>query len=626
MSLQTIRDPSIVFSDFAKILASYIIFTDGIKVYAKNGDTGNIEFIDTDISNLLQKVINTLYSNYSGGKIFIKRGTYYPNKTVNIPDGIKLIIEGEGDVTVFKYTNSFTLFLHQPSSPTWSSVLVFKNFKVDRSGSGSNTANIIYVFYALYDEYDGITIIDDYRNSAEDVGLYGRNSIMSIVHNCRIFNKSAPVYLHSFFVHIYSNYATNTALIGFAGGGLLPYSQFGYQQPPGYPLDGLVIIEDNVCVDCGRTDEAFAVDNESNNLNTYGTGIIRNNMLITQNYSTYNAFSFVNVDKCFVENNIVNSTINNILIQVVMKNTTPSYVSILNNYINATLTANTIPISIYAVDSSIERNYINITVTATGSDIGSINKAFSFVVTNYTIAHNKIIFRYPNATYNQPYFIISLSASSVYIINNDIEVSYPSGYSTLYGIDIEDQPSRSFTFAIIKDNYISFNAGNPLSVSFWGTYTIPPLLEIVNNRFYTGSSRTLFIGLRNNSTVKINVFGNTLEGSITGLNLYTDSGLTPTAKFIHRDMQISSISSGVVVNYINRNSGTATFNGDGTTTQFKIAHGLTSTPSKVLVTPASSNATGSFYVTVDATYIYVNYLTAPPSGTNNVVLSWYAEV
>lgn len=75
-----------------------------------------------------------------------------------------------------------------------------------------------------------------------------------------------------------------------------------------------------------------------------------------------------------------------------------------------------------------------------------------------------------------------------------------------------------------------------------------------------------------------------------------------------------------------RNSGTATFSGDGATTQFTIAHGLVSTPSNVQITPMSSDASGSFYVTVDATNIYVHYITAPASGTNNVVLSWYAEV
>jgi len=78
--------------------------------------------------------------------------------------------------------------------------------------------------------------------------------------------------------------------------------------------------------------------------------------------------------------------------------------------------------------------------------------------------------------------------------------------------------------------------------------------------------------------------------------------------------------------YCTENSGTATFSGDGTTTQFSIAHGLVSEPSKVLVTPMTEDAAGDFYVTKDATNIYVNYLSAPPSGSNNVKLSWYAEV
>jgi len=74
------------------------------------------------------------------------------------------------------------------------------------------------------------------------------------------------------------------------------------------------------------------------------------------------------------------------------------------------------------------------------------------------------------------------------------------------------------------------------------------------------------------------------------------------------------------------NSGTATFSGDGTTTQFTIAHGLVSTPSNVQVTPRSADAAGDFYVTVDDTNIYVNYSSAPPSGSDNVVLGWEAEV
>jgi len=94
--------------------------------------------------------------------------------------------------------------------------------------------------------------------------------------------------------------------------------------------------------------------------------------------------------------------------------------------------------------------------------------------------------------------------------------------------------------------------------------------------------------------------------------------------------KISTVGANTIVRgnigYLTENSGTATFSGDGVTTQFTIAHGLVSTPNKVIVTPGSTDAAGDFYVTVDATNIYVNYLSAPPSGTDNVVLYWYAEV
>ena len=78
--------------------------------------------------------------------------------------------------------------------------------------------------------------------------------------------------------------------------------------------------------------------------------------------------------------------------------------------------------------------------------------------------------------------------------------------------------------------------------------------------------------------------------------------------------------------YVTENSGAATFSGDGTTTQFTIAHGLVSTPSNVQVTPRSADAAGDFYVTIDSTNIYVNYSSAPASGTDNVKLDWKAEV
>lgn len=78
--------------------------------------------------------------------------------------------------------------------------------------------------------------------------------------------------------------------------------------------------------------------------------------------------------------------------------------------------------------------------------------------------------------------------------------------------------------------------------------------------------------------------------------------------------------------YITESSGVAVFSGDGSTTQFKVEHGLIKAPSKVIVTPLSADAKDFAYAEADDTYIYFNFSTAPPSGTDNVKLSWHAEV
>jgi len=88
-------------------------------------------------------------------------------------------------------------------------------------------------------------------------------------------------------------------------------------------------------------------------------------------------------------------------------------------------------------------------------------------------------------------------------------------------------------------------------------------------------------------------------------------------------------------NYITENSGTATFSGDGTTTDFEIgAHGLVTTdPSKIAVkvTPASSDAIAAspcvgYVDPADNTKIRVKFSSAPASGSENVKIVWYAEV
>jgi hypothetical protein len=76
--------------------ADYIIFTDGKgNYYAKSGDNGSIVFSSTSASTVIQSAINSLTS---GGKIFIKAGTYILTASVTIPlkESWSLLIEGEG--------------------------------------------------------------------------------------------------------------------------------------------------------------------------------------------------------------------------------------------------------------------------------------------------------------------------------------------------------------------------------------------------------------------------------------------------------------------------------------------------------------------------------------------------
>ena len=160
-----------------------------------------------------------------------------------------------------------------------------------------------------------------------------------------------------------------------------------------------------------------------------------------------------------------------------------------------------------------------------------------------------------------------------------------------------------------------------------GCEFIPPLSP--QNQFLymsipSGSSYPM-----RNAVVRNNYFGN-LNGDTA---VEVDSGDTIYIEENYFDGSKpfwTSVVTNIVVRrnkgYVTENHGVATFSGNGSSTQFNITHGLVSTPSKIQVIPGSSDAAGSFYVTADSTYIYVNYITAPPSGTNNIVLYWYAEV
>ena len=135
---------------------------------------------------------------------------------------------------------------------------------------------------------------------------------------------------------------------------------------------------------------------------------------------------------------------------------------------------------------------------------------------------------------------------------------------------------------------------------------------IAGNIIYQPSGDPQCLGIKEDGSVNALIEHNRIEGNVANKILI---GGSSSGAIVRRN-----------IGYTTENSGTATFSGDGTTTQFSIAHGLVSTPTKVLVTPMTADAASDFYVTADDTNIYINYKSAPPSGTDNLKFSWYAEV
>lgn len=74
-------------------------------------------------------------------------------------------------------------------------------------------------------------------------------------------------------------------------------------------------------------------------------------------------------------------------------------------------------------------------------------------------------------------------------------------------------------------------------------------------------------------------------------------------------------------------TGKATFSGNGITTDFLIPHGLASISAGTfyLVGTGSVGAQGWTDLSIDTTNIIVHYDVAPPTGVNNIVLTWAAR-
>jgi hypothetical protein len=73
--------------------------------------------------------------------------------------------------------------------------------------------------------------------------------------------------------------------------------------------------------------------------------------------------------------------------------------------------------------------------------------------------------------------------------------------------------------------------------------------------------------------------------------------------------------------------GEATFSGNGSTKAFVVTHGMSITPTHAIITPTSTDALGTHYISAYSTTTFtVTYGIAPPTGTSNIKFNWRASV
>lgn len=169
-----------------------------------------------------------------------------------------------------------------------------------------------------------------------------------------------------------------------------------------------------------------------------------------------------------------------------------------------------------------------------------------------------------------------------------------------------NNPADSFAYNIVaaaisgnRTLTLPLITGNDIFVTEAFIQTMTGKTINATNNTITDSSQAAGDILKNNGTKFVRM------GRGTALQvLRTNAGAT--------DLEYASLDS--------ERTGKATSSGNASTTVFTIAHGLGATPGYAFV-DCSSHAIARTW-TVDGTNITVTFSSAPPSGTNNVIIYW----
>lgn len=621
-----------VYPRITDLPASYIIFNEDGVVYARNGKTNQIDFSGTDASTVIQSAINSLTN---GGKIFIKRGTYMMTyKTVHDSERVCISLAGKNNIEIVGEGTGTVLKLSDNQNATIISLYngacfnKIRNIKFD--GNKMNNQEI------------GSGML--YPNGV-NIRLYSNNNI---VQECMFVNIKAHPILIITTSHrnlIVKNYFENNDWydIATSGGslgniisenvvsnsiGLESYlnsntiftenSLYNSPRPDANTSavgsiisDGVDIIADNFIIDSQRCAIRTSMDSKAN--------IIVGNNIINPCKANLDGDAGILVygSNKLVSNNIVSGSLQRGI-----------YVRGNDNIIHGNFVTNSSRQNILVYNVKGNKVLSNIVsngskdIELSGTDVGENVVAYN-MISGSTASPIMLIGGYRNIVSRNT--IRNVNSVAILL---DTGTNFVEG-NTLLNVNAGSIPNGAIVVNIGSNNTVVKN--NVLIGSGVAGIVLRGDDCIVEGNFITGftyygildysRSRNLIRGNRvfNNtsydirllSTVDAICIDNDVRGSSSS-NRISDEG---TNTIIKRNL-----------GYVTENIGIATFSGDGSQTVFTIAHGLAGTPKSWRVEAGSSDAKGDKYVTADATNLTVTFATAPPAGTNNVVLVWSAEM
>jgi hypothetical protein len=161
--------------------------------------------------------------------------------------------------------------------------------------------------------------------------------------------------------------------------------------------------------------------------------------------------------------------------------------------------------------------------------------------------------------------------------------------------------------------------------------------ECAGNTFGHGFINAAKSCIQTGTATSANSFRDIRLSQTTGV-IINEGSASPNVANSYENLSYSSSTSTVIVgqgifrgfaagalNYFS-NQGTNIQSGNGSTTIFNIAHKIVGTPRFYGVLKGAAGLPVIDYLTVNAANIMVHFVSAPPRGTNNVVLVWNAQL